>query len=172
MKQSYCSLFLFGAASCALVFAGCSGGSSLGTEYVEGTVTLDGQSIADATVMFVPVNEGEGASATGMTDENGVYKLTAQNVGGEMAEAGSGTLPGEYYVGVIKSVSEEPMSEEEAYEKGVEYVPPSAEEVPEIEHIVPVKYNNPKESGITVTVKAGKNDIPIQLTTDGGAATE
>ena len=139
----------------------------MGTEYVEGTVTLDGTPIAEATVMFVPVSEGEGASASGMTDENGVYRLTAANVGGEMGAAGGGTLPGEYYVGVSKNESNEPMSEEEAYDKGVEFVPPSAEKAPEIKHVVPVKYNNAKESGIKVTVKAGDNDIPIELTSGG-----
>jgi hypothetical protein len=107
-----------------------------------------------------------------MTDENGVYKLTAQNVGGETAEAGGGTLPGEYYVGVIKSVSEAPMSEEEAADKGIPYVAPSGEEAPKITHVVPVKYNNPKESGITKTVVAGDNTIDIELTSDGGTATD
>jgi hypothetical protein len=172
MKRLNCCLLVLGAAFCAVLFAGCSGGSTMGVEYVEGLVTMDGQPVPEATVMFVPVTEGEGLSATGMTDANGIYKLTASNLGGETAPAGGGTKPGEYYVGVIKSVSEEPMSEEEAHEQGIEYVAPSGEEVPPVTHVVPVKYNNPKESGVKVTVKAGKNDLPIALTSDGAPAPE
>ncbi len=138
----------------------------MGVEYVEGVVTMDGTPVAEATVMFVPVTEGEGLSATGMTDESGVYKLTAANLGGETAPAGGGTLPGEYYVGVIKSVQEVPLSAEEAEEQGVEFVEPSSESIPETTHVVPVKYNNPKESGLKFTVEAGDNDIPITLTSE------
>ena len=164
MKRFSYPLVCLGTALCALVFSGCpSGGASLGTEYVEGVVTLDGNPIADATVMFVPVTEGEGLSATGQTDASGVYKLTAANMGGETAAAGGGTLPGEYFVGVIKSVSEEPMSEEEAFEKGIPYTAPDPNVAPKLVHEVPTKYNNPRESGLKVTVKAGKNDIPLQL---------
>ena len=167
MKRLNCCLLAVGAALCAVAFAGCSDGSSMGVEYVEGVVTMDGAPVPEATVMFVPVTEGQGLSATGMTDENGVYKLTAANLEGETAPAGGGTLPGEYFVGVIKSVSaDEPMSEEEAFEKGVPYVAPSSNSVPEMTHVVPVKYNNPKESGIKVTVEAGNNDLPIALTSE------
>ena len=167
MKRLNCCLLVLGAAFCAVLFAGCSGGSSMGTEYVEGVVTMDGTPVPEAAVMFVPVTEGEGLSATGMTDANGVYKLTAANLDGETAPAGGGTLPGEYYVGVLKSVSADgPMSEEEAFEKGVKYVPPSSEVAPQITHVVPVKYNNPKESGLKFTVEAGDNDIPITLTSE------
>jgi len=160
MKSLNCRLLCLG----AILFVGCSGGPSLDTEYVEGVVTMDGQPVAEATVMFVPVTEGQGASATGMTDANGVYKLTAANVGGVTAQAGSGTLPGEYYVGVIKSVQETPMSEEEAFEKGIPYVAPQPGQAPKVTHVVPVKYNDPKQSGLKATVKDGKNDIPITLT--------
>ncbi len=72
---------------CAILIAGCSGGSTLRTESVEGVVTLDGQPVAEATVMFVPVTEGQGLSATGMTDAKGVYRLTAANKGGATAQA-------------------------------------------------------------------------------------
>jgi len=148
---------------CAILFAGCSGGSKLDTEYVEGVVTLDGTPVAEATVMFVPVTEGQGVSSTGMTDAQGVYRLTAANVGDVTAQAGAGTLPGEYYVGVTKSISETPMSEEEAYEKKVPYVAPRPGQAPKMTHVVPEKYNSPQKSGIKVTVKEGKNDLPIQL---------
>ena len=163
MKR-FCGGLVWGAMIGALLLAGCSGGGALTTEYVEGVVTFDGQPVAEATVMFVPVAEGQGLSATGMTDAQGVYRLTAANLEGKTAAPGTGTLPGEYYVGVIKSVSETPMSEEEAHEKGVPYVATQAGEAPPITHEIPQKYNNPKESGLKATVQSGKNTIPLELT--------
>lgn len=160
-------LMLLGLAACAVAITGCpSGGAVVDTEHVRGVVTLDGEPVPEATVMFSPVTEGQGMAATGNTDANGVYELTAASTGEGAAKAGAGTLPGEYYVGVIKSVTETGMSEEEAHEKGVEYVAPAPGEAPEVTHVVPVKYNSPKDSGLKVTVEAGSNDIPIKLTSE------
>lgn len=162
MHRSIDGLFVLGLAACAVVLAGCSGGG-IKTEYVEGVVTLDGKPVPEATVMFVPVTEGQGTSATGMTDTQGVFKLTAANVGGAKAKPEAGTAPGEYYVGVIKSVSEQAMSEEESHEKGVPYVSPQPGQVPKITHVVPEKYNDPQKSGLKATVKERDNKTPIEL---------
>jgi hypothetical protein len=160
-------LLVVGLATCAVAISGCPGGEGvLDTEYVKGVVTLDGTPVPEATVMFVPVTEGQGPSATGRTDANGVYTLTAVDTGEATAETEAGTLPGEYYVGVIKSVSEAPMSEEEAEAKGVKYVAPTPGQEPKVTHVVPQRYNDPKKSGLKVTVKAGDNDIPIKLTSE------
>ena len=43
-------------------------------EHVEGTVTMDGQPLKNATVLFVPQSGGRPAAAA--TDENGHYVLT------------------------------------------------------------------------------------------------
>ena len=146
--------------------AGCPGGTALPVEPVEGVVTLDGEPVPAATVEFVPVTEGEGMSAYGMTDEQGVYRLTA--VGTEEAEAphGGGTLPGEYYVGVTKSVADVPMSAEEAAELGVEYQPPAYGQSPQMTYVVPRRYNRPRDSGIRVTVEPGQNTIDLELTSN------
>lgn len=160
------SALLIGLAMASLPLLGCGGGSDLDTQYVEGLVTVDGKPISGATVTFKPVTEGQGASATGYTDANGVYKLTAVAVGNSSAagEPEAGTLPGEYYVGVTKSVQESPMNQEEAYEKGVPYKPQDPYAPRKTIHEVPQKYNDPKTSGLKATVTEGKNDIPIQLT--------
>jgi hypothetical protein len=145
---------------------GCGGTPMLQTEYVEGTVTVDRQPVAEATVTFVPVTEGQGASATGMTDAQGIYKLTAAVTGEIAAKAEAGTLPGEYYVGVMKNIVDTPMSQEEAEQQGIEYTPPptGTRQEPKITFVVPQKYNNPRKSGIQVTVQQGQNNIPIELT--------
>lgn len=165
-RLNYC-LLLLGLAAFAVAVAGCPGGGSVvDTEYVEGVVTLDGTPVPEATVMFVPVNEGQGLSASGQTDASGVYKLTAANPGEATAKPGAGTTPGEYYVGVTKTVTETPMSEEEAFDKGVEYKPLAPGEAPELTYVVPQKYNDPKTSGLKKTVTKGSNDIPIELTSE------
>ncbi len=157
-------LLSFGLAVGVLTAIGCSGSGSLDTEPVTGVVTVDGTPVAGATVMFTPVTEGQGAAATGSTDENGVYTLTSVAVGEAAAKAGAGTLPGEYFVGVSKSVAETAMSEEEAYDKGVEYKPLPPGQAPKVKYVVPQKYNNPKTSGLKATVESGENDIPLELT--------
>ncbi len=159
-------LLLLGLAACVVAVMGCGGPPTLSTEYVEGVVTLDGQPVAEATVTFVPVTEGQGAPATGMTNQQGVYKLTATVTGELAATPEAGTLPGEYFVGVMKNVVETRMSQEEAEQAGVEYVPAAEEAAPKITFVVPQKYNVPRESGIKVTVQAGTNNLPIELTSN------
>jgi hypothetical protein len=108
-------------------------------------VTLDGQPVADAKVTFVPVNEGQGMSATGITDENGAFRLTAAVRGDVAAEPSAGILPGDYYVGVVETISAEKAKQG---------------------RVVPKKYNNPKESGLKFTVKEGENTIDIHLASE------
>ena len=161
-------LFFLGLIAAVVATTGCGGTPTLQTEYVEGVVTVDGQPVAEATVTFVPVTEGQGASATGMTDAQGVYKLTAAVTGEVAAKAEAGTLPGEYYVGVMKNVVDTPLSQEEAEQQGIEYEPPppGTLQEPKITFVVPQKYNNPRKSGIQVTVQQGQNNIPIELTSE------
>lgn len=158
--QLSCS-FSFAVAVCAVVLVGCGEKpKSVATDFVEGIVTLDGKPVAEATVTFDPVQPGAGASATGRTDASGKYTLTAVGAG-RGAQAGAGTVPGEYYVGVMKDqYSDVPGSDQPGYKP-----PAPGERPPEptVTHVVPQKFNDPRKSGIKVTVKAGKNDIPIEL---------
>jgi hypothetical protein len=155
------------AALCALAVLGCPGTTTLQTEYVEGVVTLDGEPLEGATVTFVPVSAGQGMSATGLTDAQGKYTLTAVGGGEVEATAGAGTLPGEYHVGVVKLEMESPpddeITEEEAKARGVEDEPSEKLAEPKITHIVPQKYNDPRKSGLKATVQEGDNSIPIEL---------
>jgi len=56
-----------------IVCTGCGGGNP-NLSRVTGTVTLDGQPLAEAEVTFTPTG-AEGGSATGVTDANGKYEL-------------------------------------------------------------------------------------------------
>jgi hypothetical protein len=66
-------------AALAVLPAGCGGGSYK-TAAVSGRVTLNGQPLADAAVMFNPVatpgNVNPGPGSTGVTDADGRYTLT------------------------------------------------------------------------------------------------
>lgn len=57
-------------AACAM--AGCSSSSGPPLGQVSGTVTLDGQTVADAEVLFVPAS---GNPSVGKTDQKGQYTL-------------------------------------------------------------------------------------------------
>lgn len=175
LSKSLCWKTLAASLLTAAIGCGPGGAAAVKTELVEGVVTLDGQAIEGATVTFVPVQEGTGAAATGLTDAEGKYRLTAVEAG-PGAEAGAGTLPGEYYVGVLKDtfpgvpdtggeqeiVDQESVKEETVEEEPLGADPSSAEG--EIKHVVPQKFNDPRTSGIKKTVEPGKNDIPIELT--------
>ncbi len=152
MKRMICGVLVLGLA--ALVATGCGDRRMLRVEYVEGVVTVDGQPVAEATVTFVPVTESEGMSAYGMTNEQGVYRLTAVGSGEEKAPSEGGTVPGEYYVGVTKSIAEIEGFTEEELDRLLE--------IP-MTYVVPRRYNRPQESGIRETVERGKNTINIEL---------
>ena len=71
-----------------LAAAGCGGGS--GPVPVRGVVTLDGQPVANAAVVFVAQTPG-GRDAYGSTDANGAFRLTT-------TKPDDGALPGKYKV--------------------------------------------------------------------------
>lgn len=138
--------------SLAFTILGCGGPKAdVPLAPVEALVLLDGQPVEGATVTFVPVREGA-ASATGTTDASGRAKLVVL-VPGQKVE-------GEYYVGVMKSVVPTRTEEEETAAKDQ----PSPE--PEVKHIVPPRYNDPKQSGIRVTVAPGQKEVRIELTSN------
>jgi hypothetical protein len=165
MSRNVPALLLVALAASALALTGCGSGSTLDTEPVKGLVTVDGTPVPGATIVFSPVVEGQGAPATGFSDESGMYTLTATPSGELKGADGAGTTPGEYYVGVIKSISEIELTREEAEKKGVKYNPTPPGKDPKMTYVVPKKYNYPPKSGLKVTVKQGENDIPLELTT-------
>lgn len=83
-----------------------------GYRKVTGTVTMDGQPLEGAMVMFYSqASDGEGGG--GKTDAQGKYEATSSRA----SEGGTGLLPGEYKVTVIKN--EEVIDEDQqAFDKG------------------------------------------------------
>jgi len=132
--------------SFALVLSGC-GGSDLGS--VSGTVTLDGNPLAGAQVMFMPV--GGGGVSTGETDSAGKYTLIC-------ADGSQGAVIGAHTVS-IELIEEEDTGdgtgEDESEASG--------------EGLVPARYN--EETELKADVQAGSNTFNFDLET-GASSTE
>jgi hypothetical protein len=148
-----------------LVSAGC-GRSGPVVAFVEGTVLLDGQPVAEATVGFSPI--AGGLPAVGMTDGDGRFHLSS--TGGGRPEAGA--VPGEYAVVVSKQVVEHsgapPTPEQESS------VPPSSwpdrgsarPPTQTVRDLVPAAYGHAESSGLRAVVKPGRNTLQFDLRSD------
>ena len=125
--------------------AGCGGAANSDRPHtvpVEGTITHQGQPLADASVTFLPANK-EGRSAVARTDSAGRYSLRT-------FEPGDGAIPGDYGVQIVKY--EEPDAEPE---DGV---------TPPLKSLIPEKYTTVATSGLKATVTDdGTNNFDFDL---------
>ena len=130
-------------------FNGCQKGTGVQTEYVEGTVRLNGTPIATAQITFIPKDEQVGMRASGFTDQKGVYKLTSSK-----GDAGKGTFAGEYIVTVHKVdwIMERRMVDGEEQDVPVKEI-----------SLVPAIYMLQNTTPLTATVIAGKNTRDFDL---------
>jgi hypothetical protein len=124
----------------ALLFLSGCGGAYDST--VTGVVKIDGKNLPRGLVGFHPVSPGPSAYA--VIDENGTY---AVRTGRE-----SGLPPGEYLVTVASN-------ELPATERSAQGGPP-----PPGKSITPAWYRTKQASGLKFTVKPGKNEINLELT--------
>lgn len=86
----------------AMACIGCGG---QGVVPIETKFSLDGEPLKDASVTFIRSGSEQGRASFGMTDEDGIAKLTTY-------EPLDGVLPGNYVVVVVKS-PEDAMTFEE-----------------------------------------------------------
>jgi hypothetical protein len=120
-----------------VAIAGCGGAN---TNPVSGTVTLDGEPLADALVMFTPMTGGRPAAAK--TDSQGRYELV-------FSRDASGALEGEHLVAIT-------TGDEIANDDG------TLEIIPER---VPTKYNSASE--LRATIESGSNVFDFALDSAG-----
>ncbi len=121
-----------------LALSGCGGAFDA---TASGVVTLDGNAVPRGNVAFYPTSGGPAAYA--LITENGRYVVQTGRENG---------LPsGDYQVSVT-------ANELPARERGDRGGPP-----PPGKAITPVWYASKETSGLTVTVKPGRNDIPLEL---------
>jgi len=168
------TLLLFG-----LPILGCSSG--LRTEFVEGTVTLEGEPLEGASVTFTPVSGNTARMAVGFTDARGRYTLTTAEGG----SPGRGTTQGDYKITIAKRAPNPAWRGEQESPAVVERADPSQPPTPREEavaaaaaerarraaglapprvYLSPQKYGNPETSGLTATVVRGRNTFDFALT--------
>ena len=153
------NLFL---ASVLLFAVGC--GSGLGTVPVTGKVTLDGEPVEGAMVVF-NADSADGRSASGMTDASGAYVLTTEF-------NGDGALPGSYKVAVSKFEGGDDgmpdttgMSEDEAMDAMYGALDKKGRNAPVAKNLIAKKWSNEAGSGLTATVTdSGPNEFNFEVT--------
>jgi hypothetical protein len=114
-------------------FFGCSKGNPDAVP-VQGTVTWKAEHLARAVVTFVPIGETSGGGGSGVTDDEGKFKIVARD--------GGGLLPGNYKVIISKRLLPD---------GGVETEPVGAEDSQARESL-PEKYSHPEHTQLQATV--------------------
>ena len=122
-----------------------------------GNVTLNGEPLSGATVIFAPgISVEGGRMATAVTDESGAYELITR-VPGMSEEQTKGALPGEYVVSLslIAMPDGAPFpegltDEGEAISKGAK-------------QLVPAKYTDMSTSTLKATVASPKAENDFKL---------
>jgi hypothetical protein len=164
------ALLSFVAGAVLVMLTACGEPAGPKTEPVSGVVTLDDKPVEGATVTFAPT--GSGSAASGVTDAAGTYKLTT-------FRAGDGAVMGSYAVSITKTegsdqanVNLEGLSEEEAMKKAAEayYKSSSFKDMgnprsggTKTKDLLPAKYKDAANSGLTADVKAGENKLDFKL---------
>jgi hypothetical protein len=131
----------------ALPAAGC-GKAKPATAPVTGRVLLDGRPVADAAVMFEPVDGG--VPARGSTRDDGGFTLST-------FARDDGAIVGRHRVSISKFVTEGVAANELGLE--AEPGPPGLQP----KAALPVRYADPKASGLEATVEAGGTSVEFSL---------
>jgi len=128
-----------------LVAAGC-GKTGPQVHFVEGGLLLDGQPVADATVVFVP-EATNGLVATGRSNAEGRFTLTSVRGG----RPNGGALEGDYAVTFAKA-DYDLKGTGKTRDDDLDGVP--------LIHLIPPQYGDASTSGLKATVKKGRNIGP------------
>ncbi len=136
-------------AGCVIWLLGCGGSDSPETVAVSGSVTYQGSPLTNGKVMFNPVDSQVGRVAHGQINEDGSFVLSTYH-------DGDGARPGDYNVSIV-SYTPGSGGLEKDRELGLSISDTSA---------IPEKYNDPKTSGITISVESGRpqTDLTLELT--------
>ena len=131
------------------LLSSCGKQSKLDVTVVTGTVTVDGRPMGEISITFYPV-DGNEIAAFGSTDTQGKFNLSSPSV-----PVGSGALPGEYVPTFSKTETEERPAAATLEEHARLY----GDTLPEVFHLIPQKYGDPKTCGIApVRVEKGKKN--------------
>jgi len=134
-RNGFIAPWALATAATALILIGCQRSEF---QYVEGVITLDGVPVEGASVTFRPREEG-GMMAAGISDASGRYRLNPLR-----GKDGAGALVGEYDVSIIKTREPSDGVARGTREDRIEYVTPPG-------------YADKATSGLTATIKPGRN---------------
>jgi hypothetical protein len=133
----------FSGLALSIACAGCGGGDELPRQAVSGTVTLDGQPLAQGVIQFRPSSSQEPVPA-GAEIKDGTFTIPRDQ----------GPTPGNYRVFINSSGETKPLTPAET----------SGEKMPGImPDLIPAKYNS--KSTLTAKVEADKTntfDFPLK----------
>lgn len=138
--------------SLLLLSTGCGGGGQSGPPMgeVTGTITYQGQPVAQANVVFVSQNTGT-APAAAVTDSAGRYRLS---VSGEM----TGAITGSYQVSIaLRAPYDGPIP------AGMSIAYAKENFQNQGRPLIPEKYFATSTSGLTANVQPGSNAINFDL---------
>lgn len=144
---------------CSGCLAGCGGGSQRPPTYpVEGTVTIGGKPLADATITFRPDSWDNGQRpANGQTDADGRYQLTTFS-------RGDGAMEGSYRITITQF--EAVASEDTVADVDDESYTPPEGPLPTAKNRLPKNLADPEQSGLTARVEADASGNTINFTID------
>jgi hypothetical protein len=129
-----------------LLALGCGRGSSSGLVPVTGTVTLDGQPLAGATVGFLPQGDLKGGGGGGGTDAAGKYQVLSSG-------SQKGLLPGRYKVTISRRLMPDGK-------------PPTTDLMPGVppgQETLPPQYSDLDKTTLSANVTAGSGPIDFAL---------
>ena len=149
-------------------------GCGSGLVDVKARATLDGQPIEGATITLVRTesSDGQGRSASGSTDANGIASFTTY-------APGDGVPPGKYKVCVIKTSTRaatvtgpppeipQTLESEEDFKRYVqamsEYTSPMREGVPHVQTSLPRIYAIPTTTPLSCLISSKNREIMLEL---------
>lgn len=130
---------------------GCSGG---GPVAVRGTVKLDGQPLAGASVLFIAQSPG-GKDATGFTDANGMFRLSTY-------QPSDGALPGKYKVIVQVPAAADDSAPVAASQEEAQQAPARPGKPKRPATLIPARYSRPDQTVLVQDVPA-RGDVVFEL---------
>ena len=131
-----------------IAFLGCNSAEEIGV--IEGTVTLKGQPITNATLFFRDHDRGIHIMAD--LDEQGGYQV--------FTAGGKGLPLGKYRVSLVPAGPTLDINDQTGE---ITSIRPTKSQGPQI----PKRYQDVKTSGLVATVTSGRNEFNIQLESDG-----
>ncbi|MBI1248174.1 hypothetical protein GC197_10085 [bacterium] len=135
---------------------GCGATSGIPVEAVSGTVTLNGQPIESALVIFKP--QSDGRTASGYTLADGSFQLSTSGA------SRSGAMIGNYDVLISKKIEVDSHGKPIQFDSNEVYDPnPKPQKRGKMVSQIPDRYNDPSEPLLTANVQDGSNHFEFKL---------